>query len=173
MVYTLDIGCLRLAGYNAREHHMARHRRVKMERGCVATALMLRWRGFMPGDPSEFRAAMGPALPKITITRCSPGPGLDDHDNLRGACKAIVDELARWLGVDDKVLSSRLTYAQLRAPWGVRVDLEVESAAATPPRPPQGPVWPPITRAPVTADPERRPTTADQRAALDAARSRR
>ncbi len=44
-----------------------------------------------------------PALPLIvTVTRVAPGRGLDPHDNLPGACKHVVDAVAKWLGIDDR-----------------------------------------------------------------------
>ena len=44
-----------------------------------------------------------PALPLlVTVTRVAPGRGLDAHDNLPGACKHVVDAVAKWLGIDDR-----------------------------------------------------------------------
>jgi hypothetical protein len=44
-----------------------------------------------------------PELPVVVIvTRIAPGRGLDEHDNLPGACKHVVDAIAKWLGVDDR-----------------------------------------------------------------------
>jgi hypothetical protein len=70
-------------GPNAREHHMARARRVKRERRDVSTCLG-------PISP--------PGLPLVvTLTRCSPR-FLDD-DNAVGAMKSVRDEVALWLGL--------------------------------------------------------------------------
>jgi len=72
-------------GPNAREHHMARHRRVKKER--TAVRLML-----SPHKP--------PRLPvEVLLIRCAPRK-LDD-DNAVGSMKPCRDEVAKWLGVDD------------------------------------------------------------------------
>lgn len=47
------------------------------------------------GVPRTVHAELGP-LPLIEITRIGPRD-LDAHDNLPGACKPVVDELAAWL----------------------------------------------------------------------------
>ncbi len=95
-------------GQNVREHYMVRARRVKRER--EATAWML-------------KSQASPMLPcKVTITRVAPSRGLDS-DNLQGALKAIRDEIACWLGVDDgKSDTVRYDYAQARGEWGVVVE---------------------------------------------------
>ena len=58
-----------------------------------------------------------------TLTRVGPTNGADD-DNLAGGLKAIRDEIARWLGVDDRRREIVLyTYAQRRGEgWGVEVE---------------------------------------------------
>ena len=49
------------------------------------------------------RLGNAPSLPLIvTVTRVAPGRGLDAHDNLPGACKHVVDAVAKWLGIDDR-----------------------------------------------------------------------
>jgi hypothetical protein len=78
-------------------HHMARARKVKAQRQAVAWCL----------KPHKV-----PTLPAtVTLVRISPGK-LDEHDNLPRAFKAVVDELAKWMGVKDN--DARLTwqYAQ-------------------------------------------------------------
>ena len=94
-------------GLNEREHWRARARRVKSER--QATALFLR--------------GNRPALPcTVLLTRVGPSNGLDD-DNLRGSLKAVRDQVAQWLGVDDRSPLVAWTYAQRRAKeWGVEVN---------------------------------------------------
>jgi hypothetical protein len=95
-------------GLNGREHWRARSRRVKVEREAVA--LML-------GGRTK------PNLPCVVqLTRIAPSNGLDD-DNLSGSLKAIRDQVAQWLGVDDKRSDVvRYSYAQRRGPWGVEVE---------------------------------------------------
>ena len=95
-------------GLNSREHFMARKRRVASERQAVAYVL----------GPQ-----VKPALPLIvTLTRIAPSNGLDD-DNLAGALKAVRDQVAEWLGVDDRDRKTvRYEYEQERGPWGVRIE---------------------------------------------------
>jgi predicted Fe-S protein YdhL (DUF1289 family) len=103
-------------GQNVREHHQARARRVRSERETT------RW--FLVGVPK-------PATPcVVTLTRIAPSNGLDD-DNLSGACKSIRDEIAAWLGVDDKHRHIvRYAYAQMRGKeWGVLVEFKAMEAA--------------------------------------------
>ncbi len=105
----------------------ARARRVKQERQRVATALWLacRERFALPGDPGPFRRRVGPGPWLCILTRCSPSPKGLDTDNLSGGLKAVRDELADWLGVDDgDGARVRWRYEQRRAPWGLEVRIE-------------------------------------------------
>lgn len=105
----IDVPGLRtVPGMNTREHHMARHRRVRSEKAAVL------W--LLTGKPK-------PALPcVVTLTRLAPSSGLDD-DNLAGALKSVRDAVAAWLGVDDKLVGVvRYVNQQRRAPWGVRIE---------------------------------------------------
>lgn len=105
-------------GQNDREHHMARHRRMKAEREAVLWALH-------PKKP--------PAGPVTVLLRRVSPPGatgkwvpLDEHDNLRGALKAPVDGVAQWLGRDDADPSIVWMYAQRRGEpkqWAVEVEV--------------------------------------------------
>jgi hypothetical protein len=96
-----------VGGLNAREHWRVRSRRVKTERD---TARMLLNRH-------------EPVLPCIvTMIRLSPG-ALDD-DNMQGACKAVRDGVADWLGIDDRDARVTWRYVQEKCPrgeFGVRV----------------------------------------------------
>lgn len=96
------------SGLNAREHWRARTARVRKEREAVGWML---------------RACPKPALPcSVLLTRVAPSSGLDD-DNLAGSLKSVRDEVARWLGVDDRDrMTVRYRYAQTRGPWGVRIE---------------------------------------------------
>ena len=98
------------SGLNGREHWAGRARRVRSERDMVAWSL---------------RKATKPQLPLlVTLTRVAPSNGLDD-DNLSGSLKAVRDEVAAWLGVDDKRRDVvRYEYAQRRGPWAVEVEWE-------------------------------------------------
>lgn len=97
-------------GKNNREHHMARHRRVKSER--EQTGWML-------------KTARRPALPcMVTLTRTAPSRGLDD-DNLVESLAGVRDEVAAWLGIDDRDARVQWRYAQRRGAqrvWQVWVE---------------------------------------------------
>jgi hypothetical protein len=57
------------------------------------------------------------------LTRVAPSNGLDD-DNLAGSLKGVRDQVAQWLGVDDKRSDVvRYVYAQYRGPWAVQVSV--------------------------------------------------
>lgn len=68
-----------------------------------------------------------PRLPiTVTLTRISAGE-LDEHDNLRGALKAVADQIAEMYDIPDKDKRFTWQYAQERAPrgtHGVRVRIE-------------------------------------------------
>jgi hypothetical protein len=105
-------------GGNNREHHMARARRVKRERTAVAWALL----------PAKER----PPLPVVvTLERRAPSNGLDD-DNLTQSLKPVRDQVAVWLGVDDRDPRVTWLYEQRRDKlWsvGIRVEaLQLEAA---------------------------------------------
>lgn len=98
-------------GMNAREHFRVRAKRVKAEREAVAWML---------------KAMPKPAIPcSVLLTRVAPSNGLDD-DNLAGSLKSVRDEVARWLGVDDRDrMTVRYRYAQKRGAqkqWEVRIE---------------------------------------------------
>jgi len=95
-------------GLNSREHYMVRKRRVANERQAVAYVL----------GPQ-----VKPTPPLIvTLTRIAPSNGLDD-DNLAGSLKSVRDQVAEWLGVDDRDRKTvRYEYEQERGPWGVRIE---------------------------------------------------
>lgn len=95
---------------NAREHHMARHRRRAMQRNMVALHLLAH-RLCRPAPPYV-----------ITLTRIA-GRKLDG-DNLQGACKAIRDAVAKHLGIDDGDEAHEWKYAQ-RKPRPREVGLQV------------------------------------------------
>lgn len=99
-------------GMNVREHWRTRTRRVKAERDATAWQL------------SRVHDKPLPPL-VVTLTRIGPSNGLDD-DNLAGSMKAIRDQIAQWLGVDDRRSEVvRYRYAQERGKeWCVRIEWE-------------------------------------------------
>ena len=96
-------------GLNDRGHFMIKARKIKKEREATAWALV---------------NVEKPAIPcVVTLTRVCPGGRGLDSDNLQGAFKAVRDQVAQWLGVDDALADQvRYEYAQARGPWGVRVE---------------------------------------------------
>ncbi len=107
---------LRTAGSNARERWQQRHGRVKRERTAVAWML---------------KTAQRPSIPcTVLLTRVAPSAGLDD-DNLRAALKGVRDEIADWLGVNDRYSATvRYAYAQVRGPWSVRIEFGPPASGA-------------------------------------------
>lgn len=99
-----------ISALNAREHWSARARRVKKER--EITAWLLKGRAIA-------------ALPvTVTLTRVGPTNGLDEGDNLNSAMKGVRDEVAAWLGVNDRDPRVTWKYGQRRAKeWGVEIEL--------------------------------------------------
>lgn len=97
-------------GLNDREHHMTKARRVKAERYAVGLFMNLRAK---------------PKLPvTVLLTRQGPTKRPLDDDNLQGALKAVRDEVARWIGVDDASPQVKWTYAQQRTKlWGVQIEV--------------------------------------------------
>jgi hypothetical protein len=85
-------------GLNDREHRLARSRRIERERNAV----LLCWPRIPVPVPCE-----------VLLTRYARRRGrLLDDDNLQGALKAIRDEVARLLGVDDADPRVSWAYAQ-------------------------------------------------------------
>lgn len=108
---------LRTASGNPREHHFERSKRVRAERFAVGLFLnRLR--------PIELPCA-------VLLTRMGPNTKPLDEDGLQHSLKAIRDEVARWLGVDDGAGERRglvtWVYAQVRAEaWGVQIECEAD-----------------------------------------------
>jgi hypothetical protein len=108
---TARIDCTLLRGQNNREHHRARAARVVAEREATRLALSSGdWRGDVV---SLRRPELGA---RVTIVRPFVSTALDS-DNLSAACKAVRDEVAAFLGVDDA--SPRLHWVYLQAPAAV------------------------------------------------------
>jgi hypothetical protein len=100
------------AGLNAREHWAAKHRRVRTERQTTKFLLV----GLEPLEP--------PLV--VTLTRLiGPRGQRMDDDNLAGGMKSIRDEVARWLGVDDRDPRVRYVCEQRKADeWGVEIRVD-------------------------------------------------
>jgi hypothetical protein len=95
---------------NMREHWRAKAGRVKAQRQVVKMALD----GHVP---MEFRRMY---LYRVTLTRLAPRTL--DGDNLQRSFKAVRDEVAACIGLDDGDRRITWEYAQERSPaYGVRV----------------------------------------------------
>ena len=59
----------------------------------------------------------------VRLTRFGPTNGLDEGDNLNSAFKAVRDQIAEWMGINDRDPRVTWAYAQRRAKvWGVEVE---------------------------------------------------
>lgn len=106
-------------GLNSREHPMARHRRVKNERARVALFAKRQLKRMAAENPGKTYA--------VELTRVSPG--YPDDDQVVGSLKAVRDEVAKHLGVDDGSERIRFSYRHERRGRGVyEVDVKVEVA---------------------------------------------
>lgn len=103
-------------GLNARELWQVRSSRVKKERKAVAL--------FLAGHKR-------PPIPcSVLLTRVAPSGGVDD-DNLSGALKGVRDQVAQWIGIDDRHNKQvRYVYAQKRGPWSVTIQFGEPVAGA-------------------------------------------
>jgi hypothetical protein len=81
---------------NQREHWAARHRRFKRQRAQLAEALRP-FRDALAAFGSEVLHGGG----RLAVQFTRIGPRKLDDDNLTGAFKALRDELAKWLVLDD------------------------------------------------------------------------
>jgi hypothetical protein len=103
-------------GLNAREKWQVRAGRVKKERKAVAWLLVRQPKPVIPCS--------------VLLTRSAPSIGMDD-DNLPGALKSVRDEIAHWLGIDDRHSGQvRYRYAQKRGPWGVEIEFGAPASGA-------------------------------------------
>jgi hypothetical protein len=102
---------------NVREHPRSKATRVAYEREQTRLAALTASRADL-----QLRHLRPPYL--VTLTRRSPGT-LDAHDNLRGALKHVVDEVAAMLNVDDGSPAVTWAYRQeLGSMHGVRICVE-------------------------------------------------
>ena len=120
----VDIPIRTVPGMNVREHWSARARRVKFERAMTAWALK--------GIGSIQRPDPTQGTVTVRLTRYGPSNGLDG-DNLQGSAKAVRDQVAEWLGVDDRSPLINWQYDQVRTrhDWGIRVTIDGAHDAAT------------------------------------------
>jgi hypothetical protein len=90
---------------------MARHRRTSTQREVIHAF----W-------PAKGRSWVFPV--SVHLVRVSKTGRMLDDDNLRSAFKAIRDQVAAELGIDDGDKARvRFTYDEVRGPWGIRIEV--------------------------------------------------
>ena len=95
---------------NTQCHWAVRQKRFKAQRLAVRSKLNRRMK------PSP------PLIVKLTKFGC----GILDTDNLAGSFKAVRDEIAKWLGVDDGDTSVKYEYSQVKAKRGIHyIDIDI------------------------------------------------
>jgi hypothetical protein len=102
---------------NSREHWSARARKRKAERQHIALAM---------------KAVTVPMFfaPGFLVTLTRIGPRKLDSDNVQGALKAIRDEVAAQLGIDDGDPRITWNYEQSKGDYAVKVVIETAEAEA-------------------------------------------
>lgn len=105
---------------NLHEHWRTRASRVKSQRGAV----MLFRRRFLEAIAATMR---GKALVCL-LTRI--GPRKLDSDNLAFAFKAIRDQIAEELGINDGSDAVEWKYAQAKGPASIRIEISLAKSEA-------------------------------------------
>lgn len=121
VIITVPIRVVSEANRSRHEHWAVTSNRVTEQRNAVAMALL--------AAPFEC-----PSLPLlVTLTRLAPRE-LDRADNLPRSCKAIVDEIAHQLGIDDKDPRMTIHYQQRRGKpreYAVEIHFAARGTCAT------------------------------------------
>lgn len=106
----------------------AKSARVKDQRDVVRGVLSSAFGAPPPGHVTTPKGWTVPNAITITITRLAPGE-LDTNTNLPMAFKAVCDEIAAWLGVDDRDKRLTWSFGQEKTAAGVyRVRIEIADA---------------------------------------------
>ena len=117
---TIDVQLGR--GQNMREHHYTRAKRVKAEREATLAALLEHADARLALDACAYPDDSGA---RITLHRPWARVALDS-DNLSGAFKGVRDEVASFLGVDDKSERLHWIYTQSKQPKGTLPTVTIE-----------------------------------------------
>lgn len=106
-------------GLNSRESWQARAKRVKRERAATMQALLafVHWER----KTKLLRVLAGAGVVSVELERVSPREA--DSDNVVGGLKAVRDEVAAWLGIDDGDPRIVWSYSQSRGPFAVKVSI--------------------------------------------------
>jgi hypothetical protein len=107
---------------NRREHWTARKRRFDAQAAAVAVAVKPA-EGFLSAVANWINSRRG--VVRVTLTRI--GKRKCDSDNLAGGFKAVRDEIARLIGVDDGSDAFVWEYAQRTGgEYGVEIEIATE-----------------------------------------------
>ncbi len=102
---------------NRREHWAARAKRTKHQRRIA------RWTLAPKLNPARAWLSIGGHV-TLEVTRIAPSSGLDPHDGLPASLKAVVDGVCDALDLkSDRDPALRISYAQARGPYAVRVEV--------------------------------------------------
>ena len=107
---------------NLRLHWAAKAKMLKAQRSVTGLALRMSARAWL--THWKVMAPNEALMVHVTLTRVGPRD-LDD-DNLASAFKAIRDEVAAFVGLDDGSKRFVWNYRQERGLYAVRIKLEVE-----------------------------------------------
>ena len=99
----IDVPIRTVSEANSRDHWAKKARRVKAQRDVVGMYLGI-----------YFSQHRKPSLPCVVRLTRSGGRHLDD-DNLRSALKAVRDEVAKWLNINDGGTLVKWEYAERKA----------------------------------------------------------
>ncbi len=99
-------------GLNVREHWALKTKRVKRERKAT--------RFFWNREQVKLRLGEGNHW-RIELVRFSPGTSIPDTDNVVGGLKAVRDQIAVQLGINDGDRRHMWIYGCRKGPWCVRV----------------------------------------------------
>lgn len=106
------LGLKTLSEQNLREHWRTRAARAKHQKETVGLVLH--------ASVAHMMMAVAPLV--VTMTRVSPGPGLDS-DNMVGSQKHVRDAIAKVLGIDDKDERVDWRVQQKKGPWAVEIHI--------------------------------------------------
>jgi len=123
--FTIPIKAVNVS--NQREHHFARHRRVKAQREAVGWC----WQTIPLAERLAIAGAVDGGGLLVKVVRVAPRE-LDPHDGLPCSLKPVVDQIAQQLSVDDKDKRIEWRYGQERGTkakeYAVRVEIEPKSS---------------------------------------------
>lgn len=95
-----------------RQNPKARRRQSRKEKNDVGVMLLARVGVNRPQPPIV-----------VTVTRIGPRM-FDAHDNLPASCKYLVDQIAKYLGIDDSDPRVTWRYEQRLGPFAAEITIE-------------------------------------------------